>query len=190
MSNLSDLSTAISTNDTYAVRTFCEQNRCPNIGNRIQSNFNIDPFSLSVMALENNNLDIFKILFIWSRKNGSVWLFYRAISLNQLPFVQYLYPFVQDDLCKRDRIFLLEDMKEPEFGALYVWLDQAFYPQMSFDRWQDDWGFNLELLFNEPSIYEMETELNAKRAAGLIDEDGYSITACPGASGDESDSWY
>lgn len=185
MSNFSVLCNAILTNNTNLVCTFCEQNR-------IQSNFNIDPFSLSVMALENNNLDIFKILFIWSRQNGSVWLFYRAISFNQLPFVQYLYPFVQDDLCKGDRIILLEDedMKEPEFGALYVWLDQAFHPQMPFDKWQDDWGFNLELLF-EPSIYEMETELNAKRAAGLIDEDGYSITACPGASGDESDdSWY
>ena len=68
MSNLSVLSTAISTNDINAVRTFCERHRCP-------SNVKIDSFSLSVMALENNNLDIFKILFIWSRQNGYVWLF-------------------------------------------------------------------------------------------------------------------
>ena len=65
---------------------------------------------------------------------GMSGFFYHVISHNNLPIVQYIYPFVQDDLCKRDRMSLLEDIEEPEFGALYIWLKQAFHPQLVFDR--------------------------------------------------------
>jgi len=126
MSNLSVLRNAISTNDLKTVREFCELYN--------KSNFGIDPCSLSVMALENNNLDIFKILFIWSWHNGSIWLFNHSITNNQLPFVQYLYPFVQDDLDNNDRKFALKETEAFGFEALHVWLEQAFHPQSAFDR--------------------------------------------------------
>jgi hypothetical protein len=89
MQNLSVLREAIENNDTESVRTFCEQNIYPDIDYWIENRY--DAMEFTKMALVQNNLEIFKIVFQWSRQNGSIWIFDCAIANNQLPFVQYLY---------------------------------------------------------------------------------------------------
>jgi hypothetical protein len=159
---ISSLQAAVEKNNLKAITELCASHSCPNMNN-IYSHM-----ELSQVALENNNLDIFKIVFTWSRHNGSIWLFHYAITYNQLLFVQFLFPFVQDDLDDFDRNNCLENTKGLGFEALHTWLEHAFYPQIASDQWQNEWGFDLELLFTAPSIYELEQELNTKHASGLL----------------------
>lgn len=174
MQNLSLLRNAISNYDIEGVRDFCncKQNSYPDIYDFIIRKQ--DSMEFTKMALVQNNLEIFKIVFHWSRQNGSIWIFDCAIANNQLPFVQYLFPFVQDSLEACDRLYSLEDTKKPGFEALHAWLRTAFHPQIAFENWQAEWGLNIELVFT-PSIYELCAEYNAYFAAGKIDEDGYPI---------------
>jgi hypothetical protein len=178
MSKLSVLLYAIATNDTEAVRRFCQQYYFTSIDLNWFDLFKIRPMDLSKMALELNHLEIFKIVFLWSRQYRSIWFFQNAIANNKLPFVQFLFPFVQDILEHLEREGALEDTEGPGFEALHAWLEQAFHPQIAFDRWKYEWGYGLELIFTQPSLYQMETELNTLLAAGLIDEDGYPIRTC------------
>ena len=172
MAHLSLLRNAILICDIKGVLRCCKENSYPDIDSWIENKY--DAMEFTKMALVQNNLEIFKIVFQWSRQNGSIWIFECAIANNQLPFVQYLYPFVQDSLEDFDRSHSLEDTKKPGFEALHAWLQTAFYPQIAFDNWQAEWGCNIELVFT-PSIYELCAEYNAYFAAGKIDEDGYPI---------------
>jgi hypothetical protein len=170
---------AIAARDEVAVREFCNRNDCPNYSWWLKNR--ADPMHISLMAMEALNpdypdLEIFQIVLEWTQKNGIIFLFHHAISLNQLPIVQYLFPLVKNMLLEFDRLSSLEDAAEPGFEVLHAWLETAFYPQIAFDRWQLEWGLHLELLFTQPALHEMEAEFNALRAAGKIDEDGYPIT--------------
>jgi len=174
MKNLSVLREAIENNNLKAVRKFCQWwNYC----DAYEDN-EFDPYwgkmEFSLKAINNNNLDIFKIVFAWSNTIGIFSLFNRAIENNQLPFVKWIYPAIKDSLEDFDRLYALEDTKKPGFEALHAWLQTAFYPQIAFDNWQAEWGFDLKNLFESPN-YEKDAKHNTDLAAGKIDEDGWPI---------------
>lgn len=176
MSNLllKNLTNAISFNNTAEVRKICEKNNYTSVCKLYNLPDCEHTFSLSMLAVENGNPDIFEILFTWSQNKGSIYLFNYAIGHNKLPIVKYLYPLVKDDLNNFDREISLENANEAGFGDLHAWLETAYHPQIAFDRWQAEWGFDVETIFS--GFWEkLKAKYNADIATGLIDEDGEPI---------------
>ena len=168
------LTDAITAGDVDAVRRFCAKY----LSCRLNRN---DLLDYSRQAALSGNLEIFKIIFEWTGKGYPYPLFTRAVSNNILPVVQYLYPLAKKYFCESDELDLLEETNKPGFEELHSWLEQEFQfqPTYPYYKWQQEWGFDLEGIFTQPALHQMEAELNARITAGEIDEDGYLITDKP-----------